>query len=86
MADSSTTAVPSPAAPGTIPMKIPHTRLSFLTKLFGDYGDQEPFFSAVNNGDVRRRAGLQGTEGVRSLRAWMEECRVELVSLFSSYY
>ena len=85
MANSSSTGVSS-AVPGAPPVQILHTRLAFLTSLHGSYGDQELFFSAVNNGDNRARAALVGSEGVRTLREWMELCRVELVCSFFFHF
>jgi hypothetical protein len=78
MADSSVTT--RVAAGVNVPTIIPHTRLGSLSSLYGLFVEQRDFFFAVDNGDVAARAKLFGSEGIKLLRDWMGECKVELVS------
>jgi hypothetical protein len=65
---------------------IPHTRLASLNSFFSLFVEQKEFFFAVNNGDTAARAKLFGCEGIKVLRGWMEDCRIELVRpLFSCF-
>ena len=78
-------ATPTPvavSASSIVATTIPHPRLEYLANLFGLYGDQEPFFLAVNLGNTAARKKLHRTEGVYTLTKWMEECKIELVRLF----
>jgi len=87
MADpTSAAATPVPvtaSASSVVAATIPHPQLESLLNVYGSYGDQEPFLSAVNFGDVAARDKLHMTVGVAMLKKWMEECQIELVSPLS---